>query len=192
MTIGIDIDDTITDSSSLFVKLAKKYNKDKKINYNIDLTEWNQEKAFGWNLDNQKEFKELYLVSIFKGAKPKSKVAKIIHKLKEEGYKIIIISSRSKTKTIKDITLNWLYKNKIEYDKIILGSTDKSQDVLKNKVDVFIDDNWEVVNQISKERKIPVFLFKANYNMKYNGSMIEKVDNWKDIYIKIKDIGGYK
>ena len=73
-----------------------------------------------------------------------------------------------------------------------INSIEGEEDVLKNKVDVFIDDNWEVVNQISKERKIPVFLFKANYNMKYNGSMIEKVDNWKDIYIKIKDIGGYK
>lgn len=186
MTIGIDIDDTITDSSSLFVKLAKKYNKDKKISYNMDLTEWDQEKAFGWSIDNQKEFKLLYLTSIFMGAKPKRKVAKIIHKLKEEGHKIIIISSRSKN--VEDITLNWFHKNKIEYDKIILGSINKSQDVLKNKVDVFIDDNWEVVNQISKERKIPVFLFKANYNMKYNDSKVEKVASWEDIYFKIKNI----
>ena len=60
LNIGIDIDDTITNSSEVFVKYAKIYNQIHNITYKINSCELDQSKAFGWSIDNQKEFANQY------------------------------------------------------------------------------------------------------------------------------------
>lgn len=47
MTIGIDLDDTISNSSDVFVKYALQFNKEKSIDYDININELDQTKAFG-------------------------------------------------------------------------------------------------------------------------------------------------
>ena len=70
MNIGIDIDDTITNSSDVFVKYAKIYNETKNINYEINKYEINKNKAFGWSKLNEIEFQKKYLEKILTEAKP--------------------------------------------------------------------------------------------------------------------------
>ena len=54
MNVGIDIDDTITNSSEVFVKYARIYNKIHNITYKINTSEFDQNMVFGWSIDNQK------------------------------------------------------------------------------------------------------------------------------------------
>lgn len=87
MNIGIDIDDTITNSSEIFIKYAREYNKLKKIHYNINVNEFDQSLAFGWNMENQKEFADFYLEKILNETVPHIYSADTITKLKKINVK---------------------------------------------------------------------------------------------------------
>ena len=120
ITIGIDLDDTISSSNEMFIKYAKLYNKEKKINFKIDETQWDLDKSFGWNDNNYKEFCKQYLRTLLNEAEIKYNAAEKINKLKNEGYKIIIITSRNE-KELNDMysfTEKWLKNHNINYDKL--------------------------------------------------------------------------
>ena len=165
ITIGIDLDDTISDSIKSFLKYARLYNKEKKIKFQIDETQWDLDKAFGWNDDNYREFSKKYLKTILNEAKTKKNAKKIIEKLKNEGYKIIVITARNDE--IDDpytITNAWLKANNICFDKLIVNSQKKEYDCLENKVNIFVDDKLENCINVYKKLHIPVFLFNSIYN----------------------------
>ena len=65
MIIGIDIDDTITDLSDIFLKYATLFNKENEIDFKIDKTQWDLDKAFGWNNDDFMKFSKKYLKILF-------------------------------------------------------------------------------------------------------------------------------
>lgn len=190
ITIGIDLDDTISSSNEMFIKYAKLYNKEKKINFKIDETQWDLDKSFGWNDNNYKEFCKQYLRTLLNEAEIKYNAAEKINKLKKEGYKIIIITSRNE-KELNDMysfTEKWLKNHNINYDKLIINSLQKEEECLKNKVNIFIDDNIKNCMNVYKKLQIPVFLFDGLYNTNDKYSNIERVYSWDEIYLKIKNI----
>lgn len=143
MNIGIDLDDTINTLAPILLKYAIKYNKVKNINHEIKPHEWEFDKAFGWSEDHIKEFLDEYIIKVFKEAKPKKNAVKIIHKLRDEGHKIIVITARSEehVKGVYNHCAEWLDKYHIVYDKIVVDSHDKAKKCKENDVDIFIDDN---------------------------------------------------
>ena len=190
ITIGIDLDDTISSSNDMFIKYAKLYNQEKKINFKIDETQWDLDKSFGWNDNNYKEFCKQYLRTLLNEAEIKYNAAEKINKLKNEGYKIIIITSRNE-KELNDMysfTEKWLKNHNINYDKLIINSLQKEEECLKNKVNIFIDDNMKNCMNVYKKLQIPVFLFDGLYNTNDKYSNIERVYSWDEIYLKIKNI----
>ena len=190
ITIGIDLDDTISSSNEMFIKYAKLQNKEKKINFKIDETQWDLDKSFGWNDNNYKEFCKQYLRTLLNEAEIKYNAAEKINKLKNEGYKIIIITSRNE-KELNDMysfTEKWLKNHNINYDKLIINSLQKEEECLKNKVNIFIDDNMKNCMNVYKKLQIPVFLFDGLYNTNDKYSNIERVYSWDEIYLKIKNI----
>ena len=190
ITIGIDLDDTISSSNEMFIKYAKLYNKEKKINFKIDETQWDLDKSFGWNDNNYKEFCKQYLRTLLNEAEIKYNAVEKINKLKNEGYKIIIITSRNE-KELNDMysfTEKWLKNHNINYDKLIINSLQKEEECLKNKVNIFIDDNMKNCMNVYKKLQIPVFLFDGLYNTNDKYSNIERVYSWDEIYLKIKNI----
>lgn len=190
ITIGIDLDDTISSSNEMFIEYAKLYNKEKKINFKIDETQWDLDKSFGWNDNNYKEFCKQYLRTLLNEAEIKYNAAEKINKLKNEGYKIIIITSRNE-KELNDMysfTEKWLKNHNINYDKLIINSLQKEEECLKNKVNIFIDDNMKNCMNVYKKLQIPVFLFDGLYNTNDKYSNIERVYSWDEIYLKIKNI----
>ena len=88
----------------------------------------------------------------------------------------------------KKIVLDWLKRNKIEYDKIIFSPEDKLDICLENNIDVMIEDKPANINKISG--KIPVICFHAGYNKNCDGSNIIRCYSWYDIYAKINNTIG--
>ena len=60
MRIGIDLDDTITKTDEILFKYAKKYNEEEKILFKINRGEWDWNKAFGWDEENQRKYQECW------------------------------------------------------------------------------------------------------------------------------------
>ena len=162
MNIGIDIDDTITNSSDVFVKYAQIYNETKNINYEINKYEIDKNKAFGWSKLNENEFQKKYLEKILTEAKPLDDSVKIINKLFNIGCNIFFISSRkdSEVNNVYDLTIKWLKKYNIKYTKLIVNSMNKLNDCISNDIDIFIDDNYENCKLINDYSNIKAFLYK--------------------------------
>ena len=190
ITIGIDLDDTISSSNEMFLKYGKLYNEEKKINFPIDETQWDVDKAFGWSDNDYKEFCRKYLKILLNNVKTKENVGKIIQELKNEGHKIIIITARHEEEIDDPYTLSkeWLEKNNIYFDKLIVNSRQKEIDCLKNDVGVFIDDNLKNCISVYDKLHIPVFLFNSIYNKHASYPNIERIYSWDEAYMKIKNV----
>ena len=188
MKIGIDIDDTITNSSDIFVEYAKLYNKNKHIDFIINQNEIDTELSFGWSKENLHEFSKKYLKVILETAMDKEESIKVINKLKSNGNKIYFITARNKkeTKDMHDLTKKWLDTKGYHYNKLITDSKNKLNDCIKYKIDVFIDDNYNNCKSIKDNLKIPVMLFTTRYNEKINDKSLIRVSNWAEIYEKLK------
>ena len=192
MVIGIDIDDTITNSSDIFIEYAKKYNCENDIKYKIDISKLDQMKAFGWDRNHQINFQKENLEHILVNCSPKKNAVEIIRKLKREGNKILFITARnnSELSNVYDITEKWLLCHNFEFDKLIVNSVSKAEECRKSGVELFIDDSIKNCESIYKQLKIPVFMFNTRYNKYYDNSEIKRVFNWDEIYLKIKEMRG--
>ena len=87
MNIGIDIDDTISNTAESFFKYGKKFNEERNIKHTIMPKEWDFDKAFGWDEEQAHDFLKTYLEELFIGLEPKEGAVEIINKLKEEVRK---------------------------------------------------------------------------------------------------------
>lgn len=190
MNIGIDIDDTINDLTSILVKYASEYNKATKIEHVIQPHEWEFEKAFGWDESNIKEFLEKHFHKAYIDAKPKEHSVEIIKKLKEEGNQIIIITARSdeEVKNAHYYSEEWLKKHDIPYDKLISNSYDKARKCIENNVDLFIDDRITHCENVYENAKIPVYLFDSEYNKNHENTNFKRVFSWLEVYNEIQKL----
>ena len=187
MNIGIDIDDTITNSSEVFIKYARIYNKEHGIKHEINTSELDQNKAFGWTPENMRDFTFKYLKTILTEVIPNKDVIKTIKDIKKMGCKIYLITARkeSEVSQMYILTKQWLIKNNIKFDKLIINCTDKLKECLKNNIMLFIDDNYLTCKKIHDSNKIRVLLYETNYNKKYIHSKLERVKNWKEILLRV-------
>lgn len=184
MKIGIDIDDTMTDTFDYlmpyiaeFFKVDIKYLKDNNISYS-NFPEKMKKREL--------EFAKKYYDKVIPNTPFKPKVAEYIDKIKDLGHEIIVITARDKTLYTDEYktTIEQLKSNNISYDKLICDF-DKAKVCKIEKIDLFIDDsiaNCSKVNQLG----IDTMLFNSKSNIKEKTNLY-RVDSWKDIYEKIKE-----
>ena len=134
MIIGIDIDNTITNTYDASLKYLKMFDS----NYD----DWHKLPK-----DRKDQFLKLYIDNIMEEATLKEGVNEAFKYLKEHNYKIILITARNNkhSSNTKDITLKYLEENNVIYDKII-----------------FDDDNLNDKGTIAKKEKILQQLDKYN------------------------------
>ena len=174
MKIGIDIDDTITNTYDNTIKIiCNLYNQDyneliqKQMNYD-DLIIYFP-KAFS---------KEIYEKSI-KIVKLKKDVKRIINKLSQNN-EIFIITARNKNECSLpyNMSYNYLIDKGIKFDKLFVEVFDKGKCCNENKIDLFIDDSIKNCQNVI-EYGIDTILFDNVFNKNSN---IKRFDNWIDIY----------
>lgn len=188
MKIGIDIDNTITDTLPLLKKYCEEYNSNVvKRNLEINPYGFSTSNLFDWTKDEEMNFCSKYLEEVVLSAKIKSQAKEIIKKLKDEKNYIYIITAR-KEPYFKDpykMTKKYLDENNILYDELIVGCDNKYDFCRKNKIDVMIDDEPQNINSISK--MIPVIVFSGVQNQMCNGNNIIRVNSWNEVYEYLKN-----
>lgn len=187
MRIGIDIDDTLTDISeeleSASLEYAKKLGKYKaKDTTNlVDKNDGNiyQEK-YGFNYDELKYFLKDIQESITEKAIPREGVKEVISKLRKAGNEIYIVTARDSEFHDDPYTMSkeWLDKNNIEYDKLIVNARNKSLICKEENIDVFIDDKTS--NCMAVENIGVIAIRISNDNVVYENFVTLK--NWNSIY----------
>lgn len=149
LIIGIDIDDTLTNLSKKLHKAALKYAKslNKKIDKSMPLLDVNNDgnvykKKFNFTYDELHYFLSVIQEDLMKSISPRNGVVKVLKKLREDGHKIIIITARD-TEFHEDpykLSEEWLKKNNITYDKLVVNEREKAPACLRENIDLFIDD----------------------------------------------------
>lgn len=175
MTIGIDIDNTITNTSEKSCKITTKL---------YGCNDYHK-----LNIKDRIDFLNNYICNIVYTVNLKKDVISILNKWHKLGYKIIFITARG-TEGIDEInqskaiylTSMYFKKKKIYFDEIIFLKSSKVDTVKKMDIDIFIDDKEDVLDEISKEG-IKTIRF-TNLESKHL-----KVDNWVDIDKIILEMG---
>lgn len=196
MRIGIDIDGVLTDIEQWQLDYGskfyfEKYGKEIQNNEGYETKE-----IFKVDSKLDDEFWTEYFKDYSINVDVRKFSSEVIKKLKQDGNEIYIITARgsflSHSANVmlfeenKNIVLEWLRKNEIEYDKIIFSPEDKLSICLENNIDVMIEDKVDNINKIST--RIPVICFHAGYNKNCKGNNIFRCYSWYDIYSKISSI----
>ena len=196
MRIGIDIDGVLTNLEQFVMNNMPKYCYENNIEYKIGDIYYDHSKTFNITKDQEMDFWNKYLESYAINEKARPFASDIIDKLKEDGHEIYIITARWLTNKddevgdkMRDIVKNWLYENRISYDKLVFSKAEKekkSQEIIGYKIDLMIEDSPSNINEISDI--IPVICYNAEYNKECVGNKIIRCYSWHDIYTKIKDL----
>ena len=195
MNIGIDIDDTIVVTTKQMLKYADTYNNEmfgsSKLASKVGKLKdrYYLKSIYGWNDKIKNDFFEKYYKNILEECVFLDYVPEVLKKLKEEGNKLYFISARItgiKNCDTYSITKNMLESNNIEYDKIIFDGYDKLKYAKANKIDVFIDDIYDIC-KIMYQNRIKTFLMTSTMNENIDTRNIERVYDWNEVYKKINE-----
>ncbi len=187
MRIGIDIDDTITDINEELENAALEYattlekNQAKDISNLVDKNDGNiYQVKYGFTYDELKYFLKDIQESITEKAIPRENAKETISKLRKAGNEIYIVTARDFEFHDDPYTLSkeWLDKNDIEYDKLIVNARDKAQICKEEKIDVFIDDKTSNCTDVAK---IGVASIRIANDTNKNDSFATLKD-WDSIY----------
>lgn len=178
ITILIDMDDTIEDFISAWVKvLNEKYGKSV---LPEDIKDW-KIKLFYPDLTDEEIVAPVTEGDFWKNVKPKEYAVRYIKKLKEEGYRVYICTA-SYYATIKE-KLDYAlfpYFDFFTYDDIIIAH--KKQMI---KADILVDDG--VHNLVGGDYKKILMTAYHNVDFKTEGTDIVRADNWEEVYNIISD-----
>lgn len=196
MNIGIDIDDTISDSFETIFADSQKFDIEE-LGNNGELKQYGKisnhnyiETLYShWNKDQINAFWSKYFINVLTKAKPKPYVVEILKKLHNEGNKIIIITSRHEeeenSNLIEKYTKKWLNENKIYYDKLIINAQDKYIIAKENNINLFIDDSIKHCCKMA-ENNIKTFIYTSICNQGVDVLNIDRVYSWIQVYDKYK------
>ncbi len=186
MRIGIDVDNTITDTLVVMKQYCKKYN-DEVVKRNLPMNKkgFAASNLYDWTDEERQDFFDNILPEVFSRVEPKKNAQEIIQKLKQENNEIYIITARTKVKEPYKLTKEMLEKYGINYDELIIQK-DKKQCCIDNNIDILLDDEPQNINSVSEI--IPVIAFEATHNEECNGNNIVKVKTWNEAYEVIKQI----
>lgn len=195
MRIGIDIDGVMTNIEQFVINHISKYCVENNIAYHIDNSNYDYCKTFHISKEVENDFWKEHLEYYAINEKARPFASEIIHKLKEEGHEIYIITSRWLTnrddevgKRMREIVKNWLNENKIIYDKLIFSKASnesKQEEIMENKIDLMIEDNPNNIKEL--KNYIPVICYDAGYNKDcVDDDRMTRCYSWYDIYSKIR------
>lgn len=194
MNIGIDIDDTISNTFETFLPYMKKFieqdlNRKLDLNLSSRTDYYNVVEKYGISDEEARVFWKKYFVQIVENVLPKEASVETINKIKEKGNKIVLITARfdDEIVDIKALTEKWLKENNIKYDKLIINSQNKLEIAKQENIEIFIDDSIRNCEMLSSGN-IKTYMFSTKNNEYYENENILKVKSWNEFYENIKEV----
>ena len=193
MKIGIDIDNTLTDTLPVLKDACGRYNKEVvQRDLIMNETGFATYNLFDWTEEEEFDFCHKYIASVLSKVPIKSGAIEVLKQLEENGDEIHIITARTDTHldNAYAFTKQFLDKNNIAYNKLIVGCTDKLAYCKEVGISLMVDDEPQNIKSISKE--IPVIVFEGPHNKNVGGKNIVKVNSWNRVYEVIEAIKKYE
>lgn len=189
MNIGIDIDDTISETFETLLPYAQKYTieelkrlPDVDMNQNF-LDHFYIVKMFNWNKEEAMNFWIKYYEEILRQVNIKKFASDVIKKLKNNGNKIFLITARwsMRGSNIEETTIKWLENNNIEYDALFLNAENKVNLIKDTKIDIFIDDSYQNCKDVSEKTDAKVYMMNSRVNENFKIENVKRVYSWCEL-----------
>jgi len=178
MRIGIDIDDTICNSFDnvlpylcMFYKLDYKEIKKQNLTYDY----------FRSRYTNYYDVAKVIYHKVMPNIPVHNGVIKYLKRIKKLGHEIVFVTARGNNgyENAYQISYDYLIKNEVPFDTLIVDAQDKGKVCLEENIDVFFDDDINNYNSV-KSRGIEVYLYTIKSNKKYKD--VNRVKNFRQIY----------
>ncbi len=199
MVFVFDLDDTICETDGYSEFYIKKFFVEHNLPYKQIATDVRfAESKFDWSVDEALKWYKTYGDEMMLEFPCKKNAVRCINSLHDSGHRIVIATARATDWHTKpeEITLEWLKKVGLKYDKIYIGRIDKEKICEEENADVFIDDDIKITQRVAEyfcEKKDKhCFLMTTNYNKNLPiGENVERVldvaDMLKKLNIKAKN-----
>ncbi len=173
MTIGFDIDNTITNSKECAIRYYRKY-----------ISNGQKGDMYFENEKKKQKFFDKYLLDILREVTIKDNVIDVFNYLKENNHKIILITKRcfNEPEEIKELTLKYLEENKLIYDKIYFKVQNKGLIAKNEGINIFFDDH---VDNLESLKNSGIKAIKFGDKEKD----FENVESWNELLDYIKKEG---
>lgn len=186
MRIGIDIDDTISNTNDLLIEAALEFDRTNfegkgfKDKSNFKFTD-----MFYWTEEMKNQFCTMMYEKIIPEVPLKPHAKEVINRLKDEGNEIYIITARSFDDYSDPVKISkmWLERNGIRYNKLFAGIKNKGIICKENNVDIFIDDLPSNCRSVELYG-IKTLLFDSDFNKDVID--FKRVERWEEVYNIIK------
>ena len=191
MNIGVDIDGVLTDLEKFFLLkgvpyFQKKFNKQPISEHGYDIRQ-----IFDCTKEEYYSFWRRYFLYFIFVHPARKEAVRFIKQLRQEGFKIFIITKRiySHRKdfigTLMRMAIKiWLFCNRVKYHRVVFcddGIADsKLTACTENNIQMMIED--EPVNILALSKTVEVFCYDAEYNKSCNGKNIVRVQKFEEIY----------
>lgn len=142
MNIGFDIDDTLNNPlyENFNTKFVDAYFKEIGKSFNlINPKETFFGKMYDWSKDEVDAFWSMRGEDYLKNVPVRKGAKEILSELKKSGHKIYIITQRYITNPY-NLSFEWLTKNGLVFDELIVNAKDKIEICKDKKIDIMIDD----------------------------------------------------
>lgn len=184
MNIGIDIDDTITNTYETLIPMIA-------IKYGLNLSKLLKTKPDYSMLSNiipeyNKDKMELF-TAMAKVVPLKEDVVDILTRLREEGHRIIFITARNPIEygDPYKISYEFLKSHNVPFDALYTNVADKASKCVVEGIDLFIDDSTRNCKAV-KKRGVPTLQFDACFTEPIKD--MKRVKSWEEVYQIIKDM----
>ena len=184
MNIGIDIDDTITETYSTIIPMVA-------VKYGIDLKDLLRTKpsytTLAKSLINYDRFIAEYFPTMAKIVPLKPDVIEVLNKLRADGHKIIFITARNRCeyKEPYKVSKDYLDRMGVPYDKIIAECHDKGEQAVIEGIDLFIDDNTKNCKAVM-DKGVPTIQMECAFTTQSKG--LKRVKDWNEVYELIQEM----
>lgn len=190
MKIGIDIDGVILDYERVlktygdlydFIELKKDGIINRNEHYLRNRYDWTEEERM--NFINKYFLKLSKQTSLIPGAKD------VINMLQKEGNELIIISARGgMIEEMKDVAIEKFNEEGISFNKYYWKQEDKLEVAKNEKIDVMIDDSYNVCKKLSSNGIKTIYFRDKEMKVLEQNDNLKEVSNWGEIYRYIKEM----
>lgn len=190
MKIGLDIDGVILDYERVLKVYGDLYDfielkKDGIINRN----EHYLRNRYNWTEEERMNFVNKYFLKLSKQTNLIPGAKEVINMLQEEGHELIIISARGgMIEEMKDVAIEKFKEEGISFSKYYWKQEDKLEVSKKEKIEVMIDDSYDVCKKLSSNGIKTIYFRDKDMKILEQNENLKEVSNWGEIYRHIKEI----
>lgn len=190
MKIGIDIDGVILDYERVLKTYGDLYDfielkKDGIVNRN----EHYLRNRYDWTEEERMNFVNKYFLELSKNTPLIPGAKAVISMLKKEGNELIIISARGgMIEKMKDVALEKFKEEEILFNKYYWKQDDKLEVAKKEKIDLMIDDSYDVCKKLSSNKIKTIYFRDKDMKLLEQNKYLKEVSNWGEIYRYIKNL----